>query len=268
MAVFAYGGTAVISDNRTPEEICRVIQKEKIELLPVTPTFLNLMLASGCHREFDLSSVKLISYGTEVMPESTLLRMRDAFPSARLLQTYGLSEIGVLRSKSRDSGSLWVQVGGHGFETRVVDGVLHVRSQSAMVGYLNAPSPFDEDGWMNTGDRVEVDGDYMRILGRESDVINVGGEKVFPAEVEAVLLAADNVAEATVYGVPNAIIGKIPAAYLTLHQEEDAIALKFRLRKHCLSTLKPFQVPMTFTIVPLSEHYSDRIKKSRPESLN
>jgi acyl-coenzyme A synthetase/AMP-(fatty) acid ligase len=121
---------------------------------------------------------------------------------------------------------------------------------------------------MNTGDRVEVDGDYMRILGRESDVINVGGEKVFPAEVEAVLLAADNVAEATVYGVPNAIIGKIPAAYLTLHQEEDAIALKFRLRKHCLSTLKPFQVPMTFTIVPLSEHYSDRIKKSRPESLN
>ncbi len=67
------------------------------------------------------------------------------------------------------------------------------RSESAMLGYLNAPSPFDEDGWYDTGDQVETDGEYIRILGRKSEIINVGGEKVFPAEVESVFLEIPNV---------------------------------------------------------------------------
>ena len=111
------------------------------------------------------------------MPESTLKRIHEIFPQVQLLQTYGLSELGILRSKSKDSTSLWVKVGGHGFETKVVDGILWIRAQSAMMGYLNAANPFDEEGWMNTEDEVEVDGDYIRILGRRTDIINVGGQK-------------------------------------------------------------------------------------------
>jgi long-chain acyl-CoA synthetase len=67
------------------------------------------------------------------------------------------------------------------------DGLLEIKAKSAMRGYLNAESPFTPDGWFKTGDAVEVDGEYIKILGRKSELINVGGEKVYPAEVESVI---------------------------------------------------------------------------------
>ena len=263
MSVFSYGGTGVIAADRTPDEVCRTVEQAHVELLPVTPTFLNLLLASKCYKEYDLSSVRLITYGTEVIPETTLERIAIVFPSARLQQTYGLSELGVLRSRSKESNSVWVKVGGQGFETKIVDGILYVRSQSAMVGYLNEPSPFDADGWMNTGDMVEVDGEYVRILGRESEIINVGGQKVFPVEVETVLMKADNVVETTVYGVPNALMGSSVTARVSLEQDEDPIQLKVRLRKFCLERLAPYKVPVRFTVVSQAEQHNERVKKIR-----
>src|SRR5690606_14521139 len=146
--------------------------------LPTTQTFLNLTLLGKAWEGLDLSSLQLITYGTEPMPEATLKAVHERFPEVQLLQTYGLSELGILRSKSRSSDSLWVKVGGEGFETRIVDGLLEIKAQSAMLGYLNAPSPFTPDGWFRTGDAVEVDGEWLRILGRKSEMINVGGEKV------------------------------------------------------------------------------------------
>ena len=266
MSVFAYGGTAVIAGSRTPEEVCRTVEETRAELLPITPTFLNLLLASRCYNDFDLSSVRLITYGTEVMSETTLERVGQVFPSARLQQTYGLSELGVLRSRSKESDSVWVKVGGQGFETKVVDGMLHVKSESAMVGYLNAPSPFDADGWMNTGDHVEVEGDYLRIWGRDSDIINVGGQKVFPVEVETILMEADNVVEASVYGMANALMGFSVAASVSLEQEEDPVRLKSRLRKICLERLAPYKVPVRFTVVDQSEQHNERVKKVRQQN--
>src|SRR5206468_8062196 len=133
----------------------------------------------------------------------------------------GLSEVGVLHSRSRDSDSLWMRVGGKGFETRIVDGVLHVRSDYAMVGYLNAPDPFDGAGWLNTGDMVVQDGDWLRVVGRASDIINVAGQKVFPDEVEGVLMQADNVVDATVRGEPHPLLGNVVVAELTLSSPED-----------------------------------------------
>ena len=61
-----------------------------------------------------------------------------------------------------------MRVGGEGYETKVVDGRLWVRAESAMLGYLNAPSPFSADGFLDTGDLVEVDGEWLRILGRRA----------------------------------------------------------------------------------------------------
>src|SRR6185369_15483612 len=128
----------------------------------------------GDHQRYDLSSLALITYGTEPMPASTLERVAQAFPSVKLLQTYGMTELGILRSQSRDSASLWVRVGGEGYETKVVDGRLWIRARSAMLGYLNAPTPFDAEGFLDTGDLVETDGEWVRFLGRKSDIINVG----------------------------------------------------------------------------------------------
>jgi acyl-CoA synthetase (AMP-forming)/AMP-acid ligase II len=96
-----------------------------------------------------------------------------------------LSELGILRCKSKAADSLWVKIGGEAFETRVREGLLEIKAKSAMLGYLNAPSPFTDDGWFKTGDLVEVDGECFRILGRKSDLINVGGEKVYPAKSKA-----------------------------------------------------------------------------------
>jgi len=183
-----------------------------VELLPTTPSFLTMLMASNLHREYNLSSLKRITYGTEVMPQTTLDRLRAAFPQVELQQTYGLSEVGVLRSKSRPDGSLWVQIGGEGFETKVVDDILWVRSEYAMVGYLNAPSEFDEEGWFNTQDRVEVDGDYFRILGRVSDVINVGGKRSTQEKSRTSSLSLDNIRDVAVYGERHPLLGQIVVA--------------------------------------------------------
>lgn len=268
----ANGGALIVPTGRTPAAICEAIQRHRAELLPASPTFLNLLLAAEADRQYDLSSLKLITYGTEVMPEAVLRRLGERLPGVALAQTYGLSELGILRAKSRAADSLWVKVGGEGVETKVVDGRLWVRTQSAMLGYLNAPSPFDAEGWFDTGDRVEVDGDYLRILGREADWINVGGLKVYPAEVESVLLELPGVVEATVYGEAHPLTGQIVVARLRLAAAaEEAAAggsaevadLKRRVRIHCRGRLEPYKVPVKVEISTEAGH-TDRFKKARP----
>ena len=202
-------GTVLTINDRSPNGICKLIEQHQVEILPTSPTFLNILLLSGAYKQYDLSSLKVISYGTEPMTESTLKKMYSVFPNIKLQQTYGLIEVGVLRSKSKSSNSLWVKVGGEGFETRVVDGLLEIKADSTMLGYLNASNPFTEDGWFMTGDSVEVNGEYLRILGRQSELINVGGEKVYPSEVESVIQKISNVAEVTVFRETNLITGNI-----------------------------------------------------------
>jgi len=256
------GGTVVTAQSRDPETVAGLVERHRIELLPASPTFLSLLLMSGAHERYDLSSLKLVTYGTEVMTQATLDRLHAALPDVRFQQTYGLSELGVLRSKSRDDGSLWVKVGGEGVETKVVDDQLWIRTRSAMLGYLNAPSPFDAEGWMNTQDRVEVDGDWIKILGRVTDIINVGGNKVYPAEVENALLELDNVRDVTVYGEPNAITGAAVAARVVLDQAESTDALMKRIRVHCRDRLARFKIPVRVEIVEQAD-VSARFKRVR-----
>ena len=215
------GGCLVTVQDRSPDAVLSAVAAHEVQLLPTSPSFLNLMLVSGAHRRHDLSTLRLITYGTEPMLEGTLRRLNEALPEVRLQQTYGLSEIGVMRSKSRGNDSLWLKVGGEGFETRVVDGMLQIKAHSAMLGYLNAPSPFTEDGWLKTGDAVEVDGEWLRILGRTSEIINVGGAKVYPAEVESVVQQMSNVVDATVHGEKHALMGQVVAATVRLEEPEE-----------------------------------------------
>jgi len=256
------GGSVVSVQSRDPEVICKAIADHKVQTLPTSPTFLNLLLISEVYKTYDLSSLELVTYGTEAMPESTLARLHEVFPKIDLLQTYGLSEIGVMRSKSKSSDSLWVKVGGEGFQTKVIDGILWIKARSAMLGYLNAPSPFDEEGWMNTQDMVEVDGDYIRILGRVTEIINVGGQKVYPAEVESTLLQMDNVRDVAVFGEKNPITGQIVVARVNLVEPEEPAELKKRLRTFCKDKLATFKIPLKIVITESDQH-SARYKKMR-----
>jgi acyl-CoA synthetase (AMP-forming)/AMP-acid ligase II len=220
-----------------------------------------LLIADAVGRH-DLSSLEIVSYGTEPMPPSALAAVRKALPWVRLKQTYGLSELGILPTQSRDCGSVWLKLGNAGFEHKLVDDVLWIRSPSAMLGYLNAPSPFDADGWFNTQDLVESDGDYIRILGRKSELINVGGEKVHPTEIENVLLQLDNIKDVTVRGQPNPITGEVVAAKITPLVPEDPDALRRRVRQFCHTRLERYKMPAVIDVV-VEDHYGARFKKSR-----
>ena len=258
--ILGHGGTAVLLRDRSVEAVAEAVERHRVELLPTSPTFLKMLLISDKPR--DLSSLKTITYGTEPMPQATLEALHDAFPDVTLKQTYGLSEIGIVPTRSRGTTSLWMQIGGRGVEHRVVDGILHVRAPTAMLGYLNAPSPFDADGWLDTRDRVEVDGDWLRILGRESELISIGGEKVHPGEVENVLLGAENVADATVTARANPVMGNVLVATIATQRPEDRGSISARLDRWCRARLEPFKVPAMFKLAEGPMH-SDRFKKRR-----
>lgn len=255
-------GCVITVRERSPDAVCAAIEEHEAQILPTSPTFINLLLLSEAYRRHDLSSLELITYGTEVMPENTLRRLNELFPDVRLLQTYGLSEVGILRSKSESSDSLWVKVGGEGFETRVVEGKLEIKAESAMLGYLNAESPFTEDGWFKTGDAVEVKGEYFRFLGRTSEIINVGGEKVYPAEVENVLQQMEGVEDVAVTGSDNPITGETVAAKVKLANDESPQEFRTRMHEFCRDRLTRYKVPRKVEIVD-EKLFSDRFKKMR-----
>ena len=258
----ANGGVVLTLKDRQPETICAFIEKHKVELLPASPSFLNLLLISESYKNYDLSSLKLITYGTEPMPQTTLERLKKVFPNVKLQQTYGLIELGVLSSKSKSDNSLWVKIGGDGYQTRVIDGLLEIKADSAMLGYLNAPSPFTEDGWFKTGDQVEVDGEYIKIHGRKSEIINVGGEKVYPAEVESIIQEIGNIAEVTVFGEKNPILGNIVCAKIRLIKDVDNKQFITNLKTYCRQKLQPFKVPVK-VFIDNEEQFNERFKKRR-----
>ncbi len=260
----ANGGCAVTVADRGADPVLAAIERWRVEVLPASPTFLHLVLLSHAWERHDLSSLELVTYGTEVMPEATLRRLAEVLPGVRLQQTYGLSELGILRSKSRDDRSTWVRLGGEGYELRVRDGLLEVKAHSAMLGYLNAPSPFTGDGWFATGDAVEQDGEWLRILGRASDLINVGGEKVYPAEVEGVLAQLEGVLDVVVTGEPNAITGRMVVARVRLATGEDLASFRVRMKQHCRLRLRPFQIPQKVVLVD-SDSHGPRFKKMRSQ---
>jgi len=219
---------------------------------------------SGAQRRHDLSSLRVITYGAEPMPESTLRRLGEQFPKVKLQQTYGLIELGPMRSSSRDDGSAWVKVGGEGYETRVVDGILQVRTRAMILGYLNAPSPITSDGWLVTGDAVLQDGDYLRFLGRKSELINVGGRKVFPAEVEGVILAIDGIEDVMVYGEPNALVGQIVCAQVKLREPREQVEVARIVKQACREQLDRFKVPVKVRVSDEAQ-FGTRFKKVRAE---
>jgi len=255
-------GTIVTAKNRSPDEIGKLIQEIEIQLLPATPTFLNLMLLSGIPKKYNLSSLEVITYGAEPMLQTTLKRLKAAFPNIKLQQTYGLIEVGVLRTKSKGDDSLWLKVGGEGYQTRVVEGILHIKTKSTILGYLNADTPMSKDGWFITGDAVEEDGEYLKILGRKSEMINVGGEKVFPTEIENIILTMDNVSDVVVYGEKNPIIGSLICAKVCLLEDEDQKDFSNRLKQLCLQKLDRFKVPVKVVITD-EALFGVRFKKSR-----
>lgn len=260
--VLSNGGAAVMIRERTPDAVCQAIAQHRVQLLPTSPTFLKMLLMSRTEGRHDLSSLQMITFGTEPMPLAILRALQARFPSVRVKQTYGLTETGALPAQARGDGTLWLKLTGEATEVKVQNGTLWLRCRSAMLGYLNASNPFDADGWFDTQDAVEVEGEYMRILGRRTDVINVGGHKVFPATVEDVLLEMENVGDAEVYGRPSPVTGQVVAARLAMRAPESLQDLQARVRAFCAGRLRPYEVPFWLELVD-GPRFDARFKRSR-----
>ena len=207
-------GTVVIPKSHKVEDIIQSCREYKIELLPTTPTFLRMMLISGLIPDCVPESLRLITYGTERMDQPTLNTLCRLLPKIDFRQTYGMSELGIVRVKSESRDSLFMKIGGEGIETRVIDRVLEIRSNTHMLGYLNDDNPFDSYGWYNTKDIVEEKNEYYKIVGRTSEVINVGGLKFMASEVERVALEFNGVEFVKAEGKFNPITGQHVELYV------------------------------------------------------
>jgi len=256
------GACLIIPKNRDAKTICELIQNYKIMVLPSSPTFLNLILISGENKNYDLSSLRMITYGTEAMPESLLLKLKENFPKVKFLQTFGTSETGISTTSSKASDSLFMKIEDANQEYKIVDNELWLRSKTQVLGYLNASmDSFTSDGWFKTGDLVEeIEDGYLKIIGRSKEVINVGGQKVLPAEVESVILSMPLVDDCMVYGEQNVITGQTVVCDVVLHETSENIKKSIRL--FCKDKLESYKIPTKVNVV-LKTNFSERFKKIR-----
>lgn len=267
LRALAIGATITVPEQREPSYIASLIAQYKVNTLPASPTFLNLLLLSNAHLDFDLSSLQIIGYGAEPMPETLLKRLRETLPHVDLQQKFGTSETNAIRIVSKEPDSLFFKIADKNAEYRIVDGELWLKTQSQILGYLNVESDrFSDDNWFKTGDLVETaDDGYFKFIGRVNDVINVGGEKVFPAEVECLLMELPEIKACLVYGEMNAITGNIVVAELELLDSSNSSDIRKRVRSFCLERLEPYKAPSKIKVVDTIAH-TDRYKKIRRKS--
>jgi len=262
--ILSTNATMIIPQNRNADDICKLIEEYKIAVLPSSPTFLNLILINRSYEKYDLSSLRMITYGTETMPEGLLGRLKAVFSKVKFLQTFGTSETGIAATSSKSSNSTFMKIDDENLEYKIVDNELWLRSKTQILGYLNrSMESFTNDGWFKTGDLVELDNEgFIKIIGRNKEIINVGGQKVLPSEVESVLLGMDEIEDCLVYGEQNAITGQSVSCDVVLKSGVKADGLKILVRKFCKDKLDNFKIPTRVNVVQKTE-FTERFKKSR-----
>jgi long-chain acyl-CoA synthetase len=221
------GGTVVIMPHFEAGEALGLIARHRVTNAFMVPTHFNriLQLEPGERRRHDLSSVRLIMHSAAPCPPHVKRAILDVFPPASVVEFYGASECGF----SRISAEEWLRKPGSvgrpwpGHELRILDddgralppgeiGLVYVRAPRMDFRYHGAEEKTRQafrDGFFTAGDLGWLDEDgYLFIADRRTDLIISGGANVYPAEVEAVLLAHPQVADAAVIGVPDDDLGK------------------------------------------------------------
>ncbi|HEX4928374.1 MAG TPA: AMP-binding protein [Burkholderiales bacterium] len=252
MALVA-GATLVTLPTFEAGAALELMERERCTLTSGNDTIFQMLMG---HADFPKRKLALRGGWAAAGPQ-TMRKIIDVLGAKAICAAYGLSEASpnVVMSDWRDPEEL--RVNGlakphDGVELRIVDGEIQVRGWNVMKGYYNnseaTAKAFTEDGWLRTGDLGELTADgRLRMVGRLKDMFRVGGENVAPAEVEEVLLAHPAVETAQVIGVPDARLGEVPAAYVTL--KANASAKEEELVAWCKTRCANFRVPRYLRIV-------------------
>jgi long-chain acyl-CoA synthetase len=245
--------------------VLQAVSREHVTLLLLVPTMLNFLLQEPDLGQYDLSSVRQITYGASpIAPE--LLRRAIKTLNCRFFQGYGLTEasplLTVLRPEEHElSGSASARLSScgkpvPGVDVRVVNdngvdvapgqvGELIARGPNIMVGYWRRPEDTAaavRDAWLYTGDLATIDSDgYVYLVDRKKDMIVTGGENVFSTEVEAALYEHPAVKEAAVIGIPDPDWGEAVHACVALLDGKKASVTD--LVEFCRVRLANYKLP-------------------------
>jgi HIP---CoA ligase len=234
-----------------PGEAMRLVEAERITVLPGAPTIYQMILDHPERAAHDLSSLRLAVTGAADVPVALVERMRRELSFETVLTAYGLTEAVVATMcRPGDPAEVVSATSGRaaaGFEVNIgrSDEIL-LRGPNLMLGYLDDPdatkAAIDGDGWLHTGDAGRLDAaGYLAITGRLVDMYICGGFNVYPAEVEQVLARLEGVAESAVIGVPDPRLGEVGQAFLVTrpgHALTEADVLAF-----CRERLAGYKVP-------------------------
>jgi acyl-coenzyme A synthetase/AMP-(fatty) acid ligase len=245
------GGTLVVPADSTPRALVDAARDFGATHISGTPTFWRSFLIAGSGMALD--SLRQITLGGEAVDQATLDRLRHSYPRARVTQIYASTEAGALFA---------VHDGRHGFPAawldgeieggvrlRVRDGELQVQSPRGMRGYSRRAAPLTDDGWLRTGDLVRLRGDRVLFSGRRDSIVNVGGMKVYPAEVESFLHGLPGIIEAKVRARPSPITGALLTAEVVLAPGADPDATRKNVLQRCRSALQRHEVPAVIRFV-------------------
>ncbi|MEU0673955.1 acyl-CoA synthetase [Streptomyces sp. NPDC006172] len=266
---FNFGQRVVIHRKFMPEAVLRTIEKEKVTSISlVGDAMLRPLIDAleGPMKDVDCSSVFNVSSSGAIMSDTVRRQFRALMPNAMLLNNFGSSESGFNGTATDDSGperGFRVRVNSR---TQVVDPATHEPVATGEVGrvaqrghvplgYYNDPVKsaetfFEKDGerWVLLGDMATVDEDgVVVVLGRGSQCINTGGEKVYPEEVEQALKAHPDVYDALVAGVPDPTWGNHVAAVVQLRGGAPSPSLE-DIQSHCRNRLAGYKIPRQLVI--------------------
>lgn len=239
MPMLYVGGAMAILPNFDAPKVIEAIDRYKTTFMSGTPSMFTLMLAQReALAKHDVSSINLLMCGSAPVPEELMNALKRTF-NCEVCETYGLTEAGanVLSPRwgIKKLGSTGLPA--PGFEVRIVSltdetrecapnevGELWGRSPANTSGYYKQPDVTAEkitpDGWLRTGDLMSADEQgYIFFRGRRDDMINVGGENIYPKEVETILLAHPGVADVCVVPAPHNVKGQAPVAWVVLHKD-------------------------------------------------
>ncbi len=256
------GATVRLVERFTPDSVSEIVRREAITVLPAVATMFRRLLdvpefAGG-------PALRLAVSGAAPCPWDLAQAWRNR-TGVRIVRGYGMTELfRPLSYRADDATDLPDAVGRAvpGVQARVVDddgrpraagevGELVIRTPAALDGYLDAPDETRDvlvDGWFRTGDLATIDADgWVRITGRKRERILRGGHSVFPAEVEATLLAHPDVAEAAVVGIPHAELGEEVAAFVVPRGGAGLGA--DALIDYCRERLAGYKCPRRVTLV-------------------